>query len=274
VNAFTHRMASLWMRLFLAMSAIVAIAAAIVAGHRLSARRPAAQAAAQAAVAPVVAPEAFIAAEAQVFRTRSSMLAIGGVSVHSRDAHPRSLARYRYVRAYPGAPPRIPHGLTPDEFREGSCKACHERGGYSVRFNAYVPVTPHPEMGACLQCHVGDAQLMAIPLPDADPNSRCRQCHLAGGGGPRASDASLDWHPMMWPRLTRTQGDRTPPPIPHDSPFRVNCLACHASPSGVLEIQMRHPERAACRQCHLQSSTNEAQTAPFVRAPVASRGIE
>ncbi len=267
MSAFTRRLASLGMTLFLATSVIAAIAAMVVASERVSARRAAERAAmpSRADVAFINTPEPVIAAEAQVFRTSMSMLAIGADPGRRRDAHPRSLARYRSVRAYPGAPPRIPHGLTPDEFREGSCKACHERGGFSVRFNAYVPVTPHPEMGACLQCHVGNAQLMAISLPDTDPNSRCRQCHLAGGGGPRGSDASLDWQPMAWPRLASGRGDRTPPPIPHDSPFRVNCLACHASPSGVLEIQTRHPERAACRQCHVQANTSDTLAVSFER---------
>lgn len=195
-----------------------------------------------------------IAAEAQVFRTTMDMLSIGAATGPRRPAHPRSLARYRSLRAYPGAPPRIPHGLTATEYRETACRGCHERGGFSARFEAYVPVTPHPELGACLQCHVGNAVLMAIPLPTADPSSRCRQCHVPGG--PRASTGSIDWRTTAWPQVAHVTAGRNPPPIPHDSPMRTNCLSCHASPSGVAEIQTTHPERANCRQCHVQSSAS------------------
>jgi cytochrome c-type protein NapB len=80
---------------------------------------------------------------------------------------------------------------------------------------------------------------------------------------------------MAWPQVAPVRGDRAPPPIPHDSPLRVNCLACHASPSGVREIQVRHPERTACRQCHLQGNASDAPFAPFERATqVAPRGIQ
>jgi cytochrome c-type protein NapB len=194
------------------------------------------------------------------------MLAMGESLGPRRAAHPRTLATWRALRAYPGAPPRIPHGLTPVEFRENACKACHERGGFSVRFNAYVPVTPHPEMGACLQCHVGDATLMAIPLPNTDPSSRCRQCHTPGGAQP--TDAGLDWRTIPWTQVIRPTPGRTPPPITHDSPMRVNCLTCHSSPSGVAEIQITHAERANCRQCHVQANA----AADTTNARTAARG--
>jgi nitrate reductase cytochrome c-type subunit len=216
-------------------------------------------------------PDAPIAAEAQVFRTATGMLAIGPGSEKRRAAHPRGLARYRVLRTYPEAPPRIPHGLTPSEFREGACKACHERGGFSARFNAYVPVTPHPEMGACLQCHIGDAKLMAMDLPNTDPNSRCRQCH--DPNEPRTRDQGLDWRPMQWVDPQRPTRGETPPPIPHDTPMRVNCLSCHAAPSAVIELQTTHPERTNCRQCHVQAALPPAPiTPPSLRAPAPRAG--
>ena len=121
--------------------------------------------AAPVAVAVLAPPKEPIAAEAEVFRTRPDMLAIEPDARRERRAHPRTLKTFRYLRAYPGAPPRIPHGLTPEEFRTGACKTCHERGGYSSRFAAYVPVTPHPDMGPCLQCHVGDGGITGISRP-------------------------------------------------------------------------------------------------------------
>ncbi len=243
------RFAATGLRLILGVSALVALL--FVARQRLATNR--ASEPSDIAVPLATLREELIGGEANVFRTRIDMLAIGQPSGARRAAHPRTLATYRRLRAYPGAPPRIPHGLSAVEFREGACKVCHERGGFSVRFNAYVPVTPHPELGACQQCHVGDAQLMAIPLPGDDPNTHCRQCHAPGGL--RASDSRLDWKTVAWPSLPLlpTIAGRNPPPIPHNSPMRANCLACHAGPSGVVEIRTAHPERSDCRQCHLQA---------------------
>jgi cytochrome c-type protein NapB len=192
-----------------------------------------------------------IASEAQVFRTRLDMMAIAFAARREREAHPRTLRTMRYLRAYPGAPPRIPHELTPDEFRAGACNTCHERGGYSRRFEAYVPVTPHPGNGLCLQCHVGADEVMAVPLVGPDANRRCRQCHGAGGKPRADADISLDWRTMAWPQPAPTTPGRTLPPIPHDLQSRGNCVACHAGPAAVAEIRTAHPEWANCRQCHV-----------------------
>jgi cytochrome c-type protein NapB len=247
--------------IFLLGSAITATAAVIVAVKRAPPGRVPEP---EPVAVPVLAPPAEpIAAEAQVFRTRPGMMAIEPGARRQRAAHPRTLKAFRYIRAYPGAPPRIPHGLTPTEFRTGACKTCHERGGYSRRFVAYVPVTPHPEMGMCLQCHVGDDAVTGISLPSSDPNSRCPQCH-GSGGTPRAyADTTLDWRTTAWPRLPRRTPDRSPPPIPHDLQSRGNCLPCHAGPAAVAEIRTTHPERAACRQCHV---TPDAEAAEFTRS--------
>lgn len=245
-------------RVFLIASAVTAMAVLIVVAARVRVNRRAAPE--YVSVAPPAPSGEPIGAEAQVFRTRSTELAIEPTPGSRRSAHPRTLATFRALRAYPGAPPRIPHGLTPSEFQTGACKTCHERGGYSQRFDAYVPVTPHPEMGACLQCHMGDAELMAIPLPNTDPNARCRQCHALDAA--RWTESTLNWQPMAWPQLTRNTLGRSPPPIPHGRQLRENCLACHAGPAGVAEIQTLHPERANCRQCHVEAN---AGTDAFVR---------
>lgn len=246
------------MRVFLVAAAATAIVAAIIAAERISERL--ALVPEDPPVATRAAPGDPIAAEAQVFRTRIAMLAIEPTSGAQRAAHPRSLTTWRSLRAYPGAPPRIPHGLTPEEFRSGGCKTCHERGGFSQRHGAFVPLSPHPEMGACLQCHVGDAKLMAIALPSTDPSARCRQCHAPGAM--RWRDSTLAWAAQVWPPLTRTTRGRTPPPIPHALEMRGNCLSCHTTPSGVAEIRTPHPERTNCRQCHV---TATAGTREYVR---------
>jgi cytochrome c-type protein NapB len=198
----------------------------------------------------VEAPEIPIAAEAGVFRTSPGMLAIEPTTARYRTAHPRTLRAFRFLRMYPGAPPRIPHGLSSEEFRTGVCGTCHERGGYSRRFSAYVPVTPHPEWGMCLQCHLGeDAAMGQIPAT-ADPNARCSLCHGTSGGPPRA-EASVTWRSTVWTTLPSILRDQSPPPIPHELQSRGNCLACHSGPAAVAEIRSPHPERTNCRQCHV-----------------------
>ena len=250
MSAHDRRRSILPMRVFLVTAAVTALVALMLAAERVASARQATPDDASAAI--LGAPPQPIPAEADVFRTSAALLAIEPTPGPRRAAHPRSLATHRSLRAYPGAPPRIPHGLTPGEFQSGGCKTCHERGGFSQRFGAYVPLTPHPEMGACLQCHVGDANLMAIPLPGIDPSARCRQCHAPGAT--RWRDSSLTWTPMEWPRLTPVIRDRSPPPIPHPLEMRGNCLSCHAAPAGVAEIRTPHPERANCRQCHVEGA--------------------
>ena len=194
-----------------------------------------------------------ILAESEVFRTHAGVTAIPPGARRTRDAHTRTLARFRLLRAYPGAPPRIPHGFTADEFRTGACTTCHQRGGYSPRFDAYVPVTPHPEMPACLQCHVGRDEVTGVSLPDLDPSTICRQCHVPGAA--RLTEGLVDWRPLPWKAPAVASG--FPPLIPHDSFFRGNCLACHSGPSAVAEIRTDHPDRYDCRGCHVAADPAE-----------------
>jgi nitrate reductase cytochrome c-type subunit len=162
-------------------------------------------------------------------------------------AHPRTLATARALRAYAGAPPRIPHGLTREEFRSARCLTCHARGGYSPRFGAYVPVTPHPEFEGCLQCHVPDDAVVRVSLPDRARDATCHQCHPPGA--PQRALPASDWVAAPWPTLAAPQF--VPPTIPHPLQLRGNCLACHMGPGAVAEIRTTHPERANCRQCHV-----------------------
>jgi cytochrome c-type protein NapB len=253
--------------IFLLGSAVTATAAITVAIKRAPAEPGPAPV--PAPVTVLAAPAESIAAEAQVFRTRPSMMAIEPATRREREAHPRTLKTFRYLRAYPGAPPRIPHGFTPTEFRTGACQTCHERGGYSRRFAAYVPVTPHPEMGICLQCHALDEAVTGISLPSSDPNSRCPQCHGLGGSPP-PYDTVLQWRTTSWPQLSRRTANRSPPPIPHVLQGRGNCLPCHAGPGAVAEIRTTHPERADCRQCHVAF---QIQAGEFTRPGDAVPGI-
>jgi cytochrome c-type protein NapB len=238
---------ALALRFFLVASTVLAIVAVRTAMRRIPAPRPAEPA--PVAVALVAAPGEPIRAEAQVFRTTPGMLALDPAAPRERTAHRRDFRTYRFLRAFPGAPPRIPHALGPEEFRSAGCRTCHQRGGYSARFAAYVPVTPHPERGICLQCHAGEDSLMGVEVPVDNPKARCPQCHGPSGGRPRA-DASLTWPTSVWPLLPPRMADGAPPPIPHDLQFRENCLVCHSGPSAVAEIRMNHPPWPSCRQCH------------------------
>jgi cytochrome c-type protein NapB len=254
------RRRGLVLRIFLLGSAVTATAAVIVAVKRAPlARSPEPEPVPVAVLAPPAEP---IAAEAQVFRTRPGMMAIEPEVRRQREAHVRTLETWRYLRAYPGAPPRIPHGLSPDEYRTGGCKTCHEHGGYSERFAAYVPLTAHPERGTCLQCHVGDDGVTGTSLPSSDPNSRCALCH-GSGGAPRAyANTTLNWRTTAWPELQRRTPGQNPPPIPHGLQSRGNCLPCHAGPAAVAEIRTAHPEWANCRQCHV---TPDLEAKEFTR---------
>jgi cytochrome c-type protein NapB len=242
------RPAALLLALLLIASAVIAGFAARSAGRRIAAAL--ARDSLPAVVPLVSAADQPIAAEADLFRATPGMLSIGPAAPRERSAHPRSLIAFRYLRAYSGAPPRIPHGVTAEELRTGACNECHERGGYSLRFSAYVPVTPHPEKAMCLQCHVGDDEALGFLMPGSDPNTRCPLCHGPAGGPPEAARA-VTWPTAVWPVLARRARDRAPMPIPHDLDFREGCVACHAGPAAVAEIRTAHPERTACRQCHV-----------------------
>lgn len=213
------------------------------------------------ALTPLQPPPDPILGEYEVFRSSTALAALALDAPRLRAAHPRTLATYRRLRAYPGAPPSIPHGFTADEFRTGACRTCHERGGYSMRFGAYVPLTPHPEMGACLSCHVGDDGITGITLPSFDPNARCMQCHRKGGLVPvRQADVTV-----LWPAIARRAADGPPPDIPHSVRWRTDCLTCHAGPAAVREIRTDHPLRANCRQCHLATLESDLME-PFTDA--------
>lgn len=200
--------------------------------------------------------------EALVFRSAPGAFALEPMSPRRVTAHPRSLSTYRALRAFPGAPPRVPHGLTIEEIRAMGCRTCHDRGGYSPRFGAYTPVTPHPEQGSCLQCHLMDEHLVGTPLPTAGETETCRQCHDLNRLS--ISQPRSNWQPAVWPRVGIRTIDSAPPAVPHDLQTRGNCLACHMGPHAVAEIRVSHPERANCRQCHLALVTSESV---YMRTP-------
>ncbi len=147
------------------------------------------------------------------------------VSTPRPGAKVRTLQEFYSRRAYAGAPPIIPHAVENDGLISDGCLNCHQEGGYVPEYNAYTPITPHPEMGNCRQCHVLQVSAGLFvetewTQPDLPPRGR-----QAIPGGPLE--------------------------IPHSLQFRENCLACHAGPQAIIEIRSSHPERTNCLQCHV-----------------------
>jgi hypothetical protein len=97
----------------LGLSVVIAVSALVVSAKRIAVNRDTAITDSGSSVIAVTGEP--IPSEADVFRTKAAVLAIDPTSEIRRGAHPRTLATYRALRAYPGAPPRIPHGLTPSE---------------------------------------------------------------------------------------------------------------------------------------------------------------
>ncbi len=134
---------------------------------------------------------------------------------------------YHSRRAYPGAPPTIPHPLfTERGIGANGCLQCHQNGGYVNSLEAYAPITPHPEMLNCRQCHV--------PVKT--------NAEFAAG--------SL-WEKQGVPEIHRAALTGSPPMIPHDLQMKENCLSCHYGPGSRKDIRVSHPERVNCRQCHV-----------------------
>lgn len=146
------------------------------------------------------------------------------------EDHQRALQTYYDNRAYHGAPPTIPHALDDERtFGGKTCLQCHENGGYVDKYKAYTPVTPHPELVNCRQCHVPEYTSKPFK-PTKDLGFETPKVGV--------NNALLT----------------SPPMIPHQIQLRENCLACHAGPAAPKEIRVSHPERVNCRQCHVPTT--------------------
>ncbi len=147
----------------------------------------------------------------------------------------RTLATFYQRRAYDGAPPIIPHEISDEgSFGGNTCLKCHENGGFVPKFNTYAPVTPHPQLISCRQCHV----------PVYDKNLF----------------KATNWKSIDPPAINRSAMTGSPPQIPHELQMRENCLACHGGPGSVKEIRTPHPDRVNCRQCHGVIADNQVWT--------------
>lgn len=158
------------------------------------------------------------------------------------ENHQRTLDTYYDNRAYHGAPPSIPHPVKDERnMGENSCLKCHHNGGFTEKFNAYAPVTPHPELVNCRQCHVVE-----------------KTNGLFKG---------FAYNEVVAPKAGINNALKgSPPVIPHQIQLHENCLSCHAGPSAPKEIRVSHPERINCRQCHVLNNKETTDIGVFKRA--------
>ncbi|WP_103069424.1 nitrate reductase cytochrome c-type subunit [Aquimarina sediminis] len=181
-----------------------------------------------------------IPSEDGVFRRSEFALEYANMPID--EEHQRSLDTYYDNRAYHGAPPSIPHPVKQEMSMGGNtCLQCHQNGGFVTKFNAYAPVTPHPEMINCRQCHVAQ-----------NSETFFAETGFAKNQAPKVG--------------VNNALPGSPPVIPHQIQMRENCLSCHAGPAAPKEIRVTHPERINCRQCHIPSDKEVANIEVFTRA--------
>jgi cytochrome c-type protein NapB len=137
-------------------------------------------------------------------------------------------------RAYDGAPPVIPHPNL-----GAACTSCHHERGVEVQGLGFAPRMPHANTDG---------------LSDV---ARCVQCHVfqTGKGEFRPSG-------FVGLRQDLRKGARAspgaPPVIPHLVQLREQCVSCHDGPAAREAIRTPHPERARCRQCHLEQVVEDS----------------
>lgn len=139
------------------------------------------------------------------------------------------------LRYYAYAPPLIPH-----EVLNRQCLDCHGNGLVVQGFKA--PVTPHPELLNCQQCHIR-----------ADEGIKpFKKNRFAGIPEPRKLEKPQPSGPAL---------------IPHSIFMRENCVVCHAD-AGRREItQTTHPERVNCVQCHVAQNSQAAMFKSAANSP-------
>lgn len=173
-------------------------------------------------------PELAFTSEKEVFKRTKARLEYTDMPHDAQ--HAEHSKEYYKRRAYHGAPPQIPHKIFSKKGIGGnSCLQCHENGGFAEEFNAYTPVTPHPELISCRQCHV--------PV-------NTQKVFAAGSNWVKEAPPSLDNRALV----------SSPPTIPHGLQNRKDCLSCHAGSGGLVDIRSTHTERVNCLQCHVPNT--------------------
>ena len=176
----------------------------------------------------------FIPSESGVFRR--STAGIDYLNMPVDENHQRTLKDYYNNRAFLGAPPSIPHPVKEERSLGGNtCTQCHQNGGFVEKYNAYAPITPHPEMVNCRQCHV-------------TKNTNDTFINFTFDKAQAPKEGEGENNAMLG----------SPPTIPHQLQMRENCVSCHAGPSAPKEIRVTHPERVNCRQYHVPKMSEQA----------------
>ena len=183
----------------------------------------------------------FIPSESGVFKRSDVTLDYSNMPVD--ENHQRKLKEYYSNRAFLGAPPSIPHPVAEERsFGGNTCIQCHQNGGFVEKYNAYAPITPHPEMTNCRQCHV-----------TKNTNNTFK---------------SFAFNKVQPPKIGEGVNNAllgSPPVIPHQLQMRESCLSCHAGSSAPKEIRVSHPERINCRQCHVPKTSKQIDVSNYRR---------
>lgn len=143
---------------------------------------------------------------------------------------PASLAARAERRAFPGAPPVIPHPP-----QSSDCVACHAETAREVPRLGIAPGNPH------------------LKTAGMSAASRCRQCHVFQVASDLFAASEFPEN-----RRAMRKGGRAhiqaPPTIPHALFMREDCQSCHNGAAAPSEIRCSHAERMNCRQCHAAQS--------------------
>jgi cytochrome c-type protein NapB len=192
-------------RYFLIGLAVLLMAALVaVVGQSLTAGREPAR------VMPVVAaPTPTLPTEAGMYARVARAAEYASMPTEPNRA--RTLAVYYARRAYPGAPPAIPHPVDEREAFGKACLSCHGSGGW---------------VAALRGLRAGARRIPRCLVP------RSATCPHPGGAGRGARPCAVRQRlaDLRAAAAQRSAMSGSPPPIPHALQMRENCRACHAGP--------------------------------------------
>ncbi|MCL4394247.1 MAG: NapC/NirT family cytochrome c, partial [Chloroflexi bacterium] len=140
--------------------------------------------------------------------------------------------------------------------------------------NATPPAIPHPIGGSpdCQICHAQTSKVHPYPADHVGrTNDTCLACHKATLPAASASPAA-GAAPAAGPTAISAGG---PPPIPHSTAGRTECLGCHASGSaGIPQVPQSHKDggfgNETCLTCHQSSALPSPSPLPTAVAATAT----
>lgn len=219
-------------RLALAVGAGLVVSAGLLFGLRAP-RRPQARS----TNVPVVAQVDDEPAPNGVW-SRLRALALGApASADVTERRAEALEARAALRAYDGAPPRIPHQV--DQRNAPDCLYCHSEG--LALAGRVAPKMSHEPYLNCLQCHV---------VERASPANDWVIPEAANAPAPQSRETSFEPAPTV--KRAPPWAPDAPPPMPHSTHMRGDCASCHG-PSARDGLRTSHIQRRNCQQCHAQS---------------------